>query len=180
MAFTNAPTLDLLGMAEAQESLSGAVPLRDLARLRTGLAALPPDAAADWQAEGLWRDAGAQGRQPALHLRIRATLPLICQRCLETVPVPVQVDRHFVFAPDEETAARWDAELEDDVLVLQRPFDLAALLEDELILALPAIPRHAHCDNPPPLATQTGDFDAAAAPENPFAVLAGYGRKPRH
>lgn len=173
------PPLDVVALADAQETRSGTTPLARFERLRPGLAGVPPQAEVAWQVRGAWRQAGAWGLQPALHVRITAALPMTCQRCLDTVAVPVAVDRHFVFAPDEDTAARWDTELDEDVLALQQPFDLAALVEDELIMAAPQIPRHAACGHPPSLATQAGDLDAAAAPANPFAILAGYGRKSR-
>lgn len=170
--------LDVLALADDQETRSGTTPLARFQRLSAGLASVPADADAHWSVAGLWRQAGTWGRQPTLHLRVTATLPMACQRCLDAVAVPVAVDRCFVFAPDEEAAVRWDAELNEDVLTLQHPFDLAELIEDELIMAVPPIPRHAQCEHLPPQAAQTDDFDASA-PENPFSVLAGYGRKSR-
>lgn len=176
MACSNPPPVDVAALVHAGEALSGATPLVCFERLRSGLASLPPQADAAWRVQGLWREAGAWGRQPALRLRITATLPMTCQRCLQAVAVPLAVDRHFVFAPDEAAAARWDAELDEDVLVLEHPVDLAALIEDELIMATPQIPRHERCARPPSLATRSDGFDAAA-PAHPFAALAGYRRR---
>lgn len=171
--------LDVVALADAQQVLCGATPLDRFERLRPGLLAVPPQAEAVWRVQGLWRQAGDWGLQPALQLQITASLPMTCQRCLQAMAVPVDVDRHFVFAPDEATAAHWDAELDDDVLALQRPFDLAALIEDELIMAMPQLPRHASCESPLPPAAQDGDSDVSVAPDNPFAALAGLGRKSR-
>lgn len=179
MVSSDLPPLDVVALADAQETRSGTTPLPRFERLQAGLAAVPPQAEVAWQVRGAWRQAGAWGLQPALHVRVTATLPMTCQRCLEAVAIPVAVDRGFVFAPDEDTAARWDAELDEDVLALQQPFDLAALVEDELIMAAPQLPRHDTCEHPAALATQAGDLDAAAEPANPFAILAGYGRRSR-
>ena len=42
---------------------------------------------------------------------------------------------------DEAAAAELDADSDDDVLAVSRVFDLLALLEDELIMAQPLVPR---------------------------------------
>ena len=55
-----------------------------------------------------------------LHLQADAMLPLICQRCLEPVDVPLAVDRSFRFVADETTAAAEDDEAEEDVLAMSR------------------------------------------------------------
>jgi uncharacterized protein len=43
---------------------------------------------------------------------------------------------------DEDQAAREDESSEEEVLVMPPRLDMHALLEDELILALPIVPRH--------------------------------------
>jgi uncharacterized protein len=64
-------------------------------------------------------------------------------------------------------AAAMDADSEDDVLAIEPDFDLLHLLEDEMLLALPLVPRHELCPEPLPLPP-----DAPDAPrESPFAVL---------
>jgi uncharacterized protein len=94
----------------------------------------------------------------------------------------VTVDRRFRFVAGDDEAARLDEESEDDVLVLQARLNLLELLEDELILALPLVPRHATCPEPllaPAGGEPEGMPDEEPAP-NPFAVLAALrGRKPR-
>ena len=90
------------------------------------------------------------------------------QRCMQPMEETVTVERTFRFAPDEATAARLDEELEEDVLVCSRHFDLLDLVEDELIMALPLAPRHAACQPATPL----GDPSAANdSPPHPFAAL---------
>jgi uncharacterized protein len=129
----------------------------------------------DWQAQGeMRRDAGLDDgiARPALHLRARTRLPLICQRCLQPAWTEIVVDRHFLFAPDEAQAARIDERAQDDVLALAQAFDLFGLIEDELLLALPLAPRHKRCPQAPSLSAQDAGCDAAAerAP-HPFAAL---------
>ena len=107
--------------------------------------------------------------RPALSLQARVALPLQCQRCLAPVPVELQVDRSFAFARDEDEAARLDEASDEDMLVLSRSFDLLELLEDELILALPLVPRHAECPAPLLLPQDAPAEDIQRA--SPFAAL---------
>lgn len=62
---------------------------------------------------------------------------------------------------------------EEDLLALSREFNLRELLEDELIMALPLVPRHEECPQAVRLASSDEDFEAAnATAPNPFAALA--------
>lgn len=98
------------------------------------------------------------------------------------------VDHSIRFVKDEAAAAELDADSEDDVLALSRQFDLMGLIEDELIMALPIVPRHEHCPTdvaslmnaesealPPgtePEQAAEGQATTASGRPNPFAVLA--------
>lgn len=169
--------LDVAALAQRQALLAGCDALTDyprladLARAPEGPAGAPAEVA--WQARGEHRRGSDGVSYPALHLRADARVALTCQRCLGEVQVPLQVDRHFLFAADEARAAALDETNEDDVLALERAFDLHALIEDELLLALPLVPRHAHCPDEVPLSAQDPGFDAAMADKaQPFAALA--------
>lgn len=179
--------LDVRAFAEAGAALSGAEPAASFERL---LESRHPDAPAEavppvrWSVRGelLPRRGGAP--EIWLHLSGQARLPMTCQRCLEAVEEPLQVERRFLFVADEDQAAALDADAEDDVLALSRSFDLFELLEDELLMAAPLVPRHATC--PVTLPTAVGDSDAAEATDapaeaptrpNPFAALATLRRR---
>ena len=101
-------------------------------------------------------------------------MPLTCQRCLGPVDIPVVVDRDFRFVSSEEQAEAEDEEAEEDVLALSREFNLQELIEDEMLMELPVVPRHEICPTEVKLAAQDVDFEAAQAEKpNPFAALAG-------
>jgi uncharacterized protein len=93
--------------------------------------------------------------------------------------VPLHVGRRFFFVPGEEAAAALDEDSEDDVLALTPSFDLHVLVEDELLLALPIVPRHDVCPVPVPLVFED-DGSAAEPADHPFAALAALkgGAKP--
>ncbi len=106
--------------------------------------------------------------QTWLHVEAETRVTLECQRCLRLVDVELKVSRSFLFVSGEDAAARLDTDSEDDVLALTRALDLRELIEDELLLALPIVPRHEVC--PTPLRAPVGDEVADTKP-NPFAVL---------
>jgi uncharacterized protein len=91
------------------------------------------------------------------------------------VEVLTEVKRWLRFAGDEAEAAELDAESEDDVLPLQRWLNLKDLVEDELLLALPLVPRHEQCPEAPSLVHEAENFEE---PEHPFAALQRFRRPP--
>jgi uncharacterized protein len=162
--------LDVAAFVDAQGTLEGADPLQKYERLMLD----QPDSRVRWQAQGERRAAVDGSVRPALRLRVEADLPLTCQRCMGPVMTPVRIDRHFVFVPGETAAAALDEASEDDVLELTPTLDLHMLIEDELIMAVPLVPRHGQCPQQVRLSAQDAGFDAAAGkPANPFAALAG-------
>lgn len=130
----------------------------------------------NWHADGSMRT-DSQGAAPALwlHLEAKAVVPLQCQRCLGAAETVLEVDRWFRFVADEATAEAQDDESEEDVLVLEPAMSLYALLEDELLMALPLVPMHETC--PVPVVMQASSPGIAPEgsddpPVHPFAALA--------
>jgi len=114
----------------------------------------------------------AQGAMsPWIGLAAHTTLPMVCQRCLEPVDVDIDFSREFRFVATEAQAELEDDQSEEDVLVSAADFDLLALVEDELLMALPPSPKHQQCPHPVKLAVADKDFVVAEEVVNPFAVL---------
>jgi uncharacterized protein len=125
-----------------------------------------------WRARGEMHNRQHVHPQIWVHVEADTTLPLVCQRCLTPVDVPLTVSRSFRFVADEATAAAEDDEAEEDLLALSRSFDLVELVEDELLMEVPVAPRHETCPEPVKMSAEDPDFDAASAEkENPFTVL---------
>ncbi|SFM09355.1 DUF177 domain-containing protein [Variovorax sp. OV329] len=165
--------LHVAEFAKAGGQLSGDNPLAEFKRLAAEAVESVEDRQVHWEAEGEEREETGGRAEPWIHLRAGATLPLTCQRCLTPVQTPIEVDRWFRFAADEESAAALDEELEDDVLVASRDFDLLELIEDELLMEVPITPRHEVCPQDLPLSVQDADFDSSEKERvNPFAALA--------
>jgi uncharacterized protein len=169
--------LDLSALCKHAASVEGHWPLAAMQRLSASFCAAS-DGSVTWSAAGRLMPVAGSEPETWLHLQARADVPLQCQRCLQPMTEALQVDRNFRFVRNEEIAARLDEESEDDVLVMPPRLDLHELLEDELILALPIVPRHGECPEPLPLPVDVLE-EAEAAP-NPFAALAALrGRPPR-
>jgi uncharacterized protein len=165
--------LDIKAFAQAGGRLSGHDSLLKYERLSQEAKSLHPDLSVDWTASGEVRTALGGIGQVWLHVQVQATFPMECQRCLTPVDVPLAVERSFRFVADEATAEALDDDSEEDLLALSREFDLRELIEDELLMALPVVPRHDECPTAVPLASSDDDFEAASAEKpNPFAALA--------
>jgi uncharacterized protein len=167
--------IDILALAAHAAPIDGRERLADFPRL--------VDAADDPAAEVAWRAQATRRERPGadalvhLHLTARATVVRHCQRCLEPMPVPLHVQRRIRFVRGEAEAARLDAESDEDVLALEPYLDLLALVEDELLMALPHVPRHERCVD---LAAMGGAAQSAPVPDadHPFGVLATLKDKP--
>lgn len=166
--------LDMARLASQGQLLEGRWPLAVLPRLAGAHLPALPAAEVHWRAEGELRPVLGGEAEIWLHLQATGTVAMSCQRCLAPVQVPLAVDRWIRFVRGEQQAAELDADSEDDVLALPRWLDLAELVEDELLLALPVVPRHEIC--PAPLPQATGDEVVEEGRANPFAVLAGLKR----
>ncbi|GIX22519.1 MAG: hypothetical protein KatS3mg121_1302 [Gammaproteobacteria bacterium] len=129
---------------------------------------------------GLSLTLNARGRAIALGGRITARVELICQRCLARFEWRIDDELDLIVYPDGAPAR----EEEGDVLELDDEGRIAtgAWLEDEVLLRLPLIARHAEAAACDPgmigLADRLrAEAEAARAAANPFAVLArGGGR----
>ena len=106
---------------------------------------------------------------PIMRGHITAELAMACQRCLENMAITVDRDIEVGFVFDDAQAAQASSRLE--VCTLKEDYvNLANLLEDELILALPIIAAHDDkCVRWQDDAGGPNEDDAGK--ENPFAVL---------
>lgn len=168
--------LDVQAFGKAAGELSGEWALTEFKRLQPLLSAEGERTPVRWTVqgrEGVRRGASSHASHAWLHLTAAARLPLSCQRCLQPLALDLDLARDFQFVADEDEAARLDGEVEHEVLVLSRDLDLRDLLEDELLLDLPLVPRHEVCPLPLPLPLPAEAANGAdeAAP-HPFAALA--------
>jgi uncharacterized protein len=165
--------LDVAAFAAEGALLEGRWPGDQLPRLAASTTPPQDTAPADvaWRVEG--RQVPVAGATPEiwLHLTARATVWLTCQRCLRPFESSIDIDRPLRFVRGEAQAEALDAELEEDVLALPRSLDLREAVEDELLLALPLVPRHETCPTPLDYSTEPAGEAVHVERENPFAAL---------
>ncbi len=160
--------IDSLRFAETGGRLAGRLALRQMPRLADvlvthegWLSCSVEGCRIDWRGEAL----------PGLHLTVSGRLELQCQRCLEKVGIDCVIDSHLLLVP---AGAEWpEDELENDAfdaIPAEPALSLLALVEEEVLLALPIVPRHAHCASP---LTRAGVPQEEDGTPSPFSVLAG-------
>lgn len=103
---------------------------------------------------------------------VEAVLPLLCQRCMQGLDVPVSVDLRLGLVWTDEQAAQLPRSL-DPVQMETQELDLYAIVEEELLLAMPLVAHHEQgvCE-PPQRVTEPQVAMPVAEKENPFQVLA--------
>lgn len=172
----NARRLNMPAFAQAGEPLVERTPLQNMERLVQELHGPASDLAINWRATGELRARTGTEDVVWVHVEAKTSLPLTCQRCMGPVATPLEVDQWYRFVADEDIAMAEDDASEEDLLVMAPQFDLLAVVEDELLMALPLVPMHETC--PETLVFSAGeaglappDGEADATP-HPFAALA--------
>ncbi|RQS73033.1 DUF177 domain-containing protein [Burkholderia sp. Bp8963] len=144
--------IDLFEFARSGRQASGAVHLSQLPRMLNEVPADAPDrdTVFTWQAEGFvqkeLQDDGAEGQQPYLRLALHGQAWLTCQRCMTPCEQAFDVDMTYRIVATEEEAEEFPLDDDEaDVIVGSRHFDLVDLIEEELLLSLPLVPKHEVC-----------------------------------
>ncbi len=155
------------------------IALRDLPRIAPLLTRDTGNAAAEFSFHRMPATQHVARGFDAAHCIVRAELPLTCQRCLAEVTVDVEARAELAFVDDEATVPVVP-ESHDPVIMEAGRVSLAALVEEELLLAMPIVPMHADVSQCRPeegragerVATNEEAAAAAAAPkQTPFAGL---------
>lgn len=121
--------------AQQGVSLEGFIPLTELSRL----AEVSADAASNVQVELFF--ALNEEHKKVVTGHARAELHLVCQRCLEPVSVPVESTISLAVVWDED-AANALPEYLDPWIVGEGAADFFEMIEEELLLSLPAVAYH--------------------------------------
>ena len=174
--------------ADGRRTFEGTMPLARMKRLAPLLAPRADASGAVKPAEPapVWADArfradfahDAQGNV-TVELWVEAELPLICQRSLRPYLEPVK--RHSLLAVVESVEAQeLLPEHYEPVLVEQGRLALLDLVEDELLLGVPQVPRDPAVKEVDLSTDEAGSAEATEAAEptqRPFEGLAGLLRK---
>jgi uncharacterized protein len=115
-----------------------------------GMERLPRLAKMQCSTQGLeyhLRGGSASNGRPCLRVSVRGSVDLPCQRCLDLFPVPIAIDAELQLSESLREISEADDEI--DRVLASRHMDLGQLIEDEVILALPMVPRHEACTHRP-------------------------------
>jgi uncharacterized protein len=143
------------------DQYEGELPVAQLKRLAA-------NTAGDGRVHAIWRAGRDDAGHPRMRAQIDGAVDLVCQRCLSTYawPVAIESDLRLVSSDQEAAQSLQDCEpyeVQDDLLPLRE------MTEDEVLLALPLMPRCKTCEN----IGETASSEPPAEPPgpNPFAAL---------
>ncbi len=104
---------------------------------------------------------------------LKAEIFAICQRCLEPMAMTLESQFQLGIVSDDERAKQLPGNLEP-LILRDELLNLADVVEEELLLSLPAVSYHQAEDCSREQGFSTGEFDEVieAPKENPFKVLA--------
>ncbi len=153
--------LDAQGLARSAAVVKTEFPIAGFARLRDRLAESTGMAA-------VRAEFRMQGGFAAASLTVAAEAVLTCRRCLGPVRHKLESVAQLVFAPEETPELPSDHEaIGGD----PHKLDLAALVEDELLLSLPLIAQHTSAENCDPPGAASEPRPQAPEMRRPFAGL---------
>ena len=149
---------DPVEFARGRKSLEGDIALHSLPRLQDCLAAI--EGTVHFKVSGFVNELGA----PGLRCEVQGKVKLRCQRCLEPMDYPLDLESMLVLDDTEPSLEDYENPDAPETIPIEANMSVAALVEDEILLGLPMAPHHAEkaCKEPP--TTETGK-------PHPFAVL---------
>ncbi len=150
--------IDPLALAEKRRHLRGEMALGQLDRVVKLLVDAQGSARVDLMFS-------KTGRQASVTGRVEAELVLQCQCCLGAMSWPVRSVVNLGIVSSVDQALMLPESMEPLLLDAESEMPLADIVQDELLLAIPAVPRHADCQLPRPL-------EAKPEKPHPFAGLA--------
>lgn len=148
-------TIDSLEFAVQGAHLDGTTAVENMTRLREHLNSAQGSVA--WRLDGVPDHAG----KPGLRVAVAGDIDLICQRCLGSYPF--HIDGETILTIERQGEPQ-DEDRES--IAADSALEVAALIEDEVLLALPMSPRHpeTECAGRPSVAVEDKI--------RPFAALA--------
>lgn len=159
----DASVIDAFEFCRRKEYLEGEIAVAQLPRLAEE--SVDRFGTIRWSLQGGSNSLG----HPQMTLSVAGEVRLLCQRCLVPFVFDIGSESVLVLARSEENADEIEALLDDEsieVIVGSKVFNLAELVEDEMLLAIPLSPRHEVCPDQPVFGASSD-----TVPASPFAVL---------
>lgn len=115
-----------------------------------------------------------QNRRAIIQCEVRVTLTLTCQRCLEPMSMPMELDSRLALVQGLDEAEGLPEELDPLMLAEGSMLHIRELVEDEILLAVPDAPKHSEENCAPGKYDFMEDtaMENAQTETNPFDILA--------
>lgn len=155
------PAIDPTRFARDGSRLTGVISPAQLPRLAQEL--FDDSGAVEYRVQGSVTPKG----EPALRVELAVDIAVPCQRCMERLPIRLDVGHTVVLSREVEELEPVSEEDEDvDSIPLVATVDLLDFIDQEVMLSLPLAPRHAEgeCEVRP-------DTEPDLTKASPFAVL---------
>jgi len=152
--------IEPVGLADVRRSFRGEVPLRRLLRL------LPSLSSADGVLKVQLDFRLDERRIRTLSGTIEGSVSLVCQRCLKAMRFPLELGIRLGIVTSEADIDRLPKGYEP-LLVSGEPLRTVDVVEDEVMLAVPAFPLHERGKD----CVMAYENQPLAAKDNPFSIL---------
>ncbi len=137
--FTN--HIDGMQFARTEQSVEGGFAVKTLPRLLETLAS--GDGEIRYRIQGRYQ----VNDKPVLECSISGSVQLQCQRCLAAMTHQLDIHSRLVLVSSEAKLPDTQDEPDDvDTIVASAEMVVAELVEEEILLSLPMIPRHEVCE----------------------------------
>lgn len=110
---------------------------------------------------------------PAAMLTIEGKVQMRCTRCTQPIDIDIEREVPFLFVKSEAEANRIPVEEDEEweVVVGSEHMDVAAWVQEEIILSLPNFPRHDDCEAPLKHSDIASEDEEVIERPKPFANL---------
>jgi len=133
------PLIDSLNFARNAQELGGEVLIASLSRLQDSLTRT--EGLIDFQVRGV-----QEKDQCFFEVSINGCLHLCCQRCLGELAFPLSIHVSLPLLTADALAELAEDDEFEDAIEASQQLDVVALIEDEILLALPFAPKHVNED----------------------------------
>ena len=154
---------------------AGFLEISALPKVAEDASSVEPGDGFQWEVKTHFANSPGSEPQQILELAVKGRIHLVCQSCLQDCGLDLAQQSRFVIVATEEEADTFP--MEDDQqepLVASQHFDLLGLIEDEILLSMPLIPKHPEGACQPHISSFGGvgeASDASEKPQNPFNIL---------
>ena len=113
---------------------------------------------------------------PYMHGRFHSKLSLICERCMAPMSIELDVECFLAILKNERKIDELADMYDPWIIENSDPVRLSSVVEDELILSLPLVPRHENACLPKEAWFRGDDVDDSVQEKkvSPFDVLASF------